>query len=126
MHTKGERTDIMYKWREEARTTGKITLWNNSHHIKRDWVWVGDVCRLHIDFIKQINGSGIWNVGTGLSHSYLDIADEIASQEDAILEFIEPKQTEQYNIKADLTLLKSTIGKRQWLNIYEWLDRHNA
>jgi len=126
MYTKGDRTDIIYKWREQARRDGKITIWSNSHHIKRDWVWVGDVCRLHIDFIKQINGSGIWNVGTGLSHSYYDIADEIAMQEDVPLEFNEPTTTGQYNIKADLTLLKATIGNRKWLNVYEWLGRKNG
>lgn len=126
MYTKGERTDIIYKWRDQARRDGKITIWNNADRIKRDWVWVGDVCRLHIDFIKQVHGSGIWNVGTGLSHSYYDIAEEIATQEDVPLEFDEPKVTEQYNTKADLTLLKATIGKRKWLNVYEWLDRKNG
>lgn len=123
MHTKGERADILCKWREEAKHNGKITIWENAEHIKRDWVWVGDVCRLHIDFIKTINGSGIWNVGAGLSHSYLDLAEEIAAQEGATIEYAPPKLTEQYNTKADLTLLKSTIGKRKWLSVYEWIDR---
>lgn len=123
MHTKGEHTDIICKWREQAKSEGKITVWGNAHKIKRDWVWVGDVCKLHIDFIKRINGSGIWNVGTGLSHSYLDIAEEIASQEEVPLELIESKNTEQYNIKADLSLLKSTIGKRKWASVYDWIDR---
>jgi ADP-L-glycero-D-manno-heptose 6-epimerase len=126
MYTKGSRADIMYKWREEAKSTGTIKVWNNAEHIKRDWVWVGDVCRLHIDFIKQVNGSGIWNVGTGLSHSYLDIATEIAEQEDATIEFIEAGATERYDVKADLKHLKATIGKRKWLNIYEWIDRRNG
>ncbi len=123
MHTKGERSDIMHRWRNQAKTEGKITVWENADKIKRDWVWVGDICKLHIDFIKSINGSGIWNVGTGLSHSYLDIAEEIASQEDVPLEFVEAKKTEQYNSKANLALLKSTIGKRKWASVYDWLDR---
>jgi nucleoside-diphosphate-sugar epimerase len=123
MHTKGERADILCKWREEAKNEGKITIWANADRIKRDWVWVGDVCKLHIDFIKTINGSGIWNVGSGLSHSYLDLAEEIAIQEGVQIEFASPKPTEQYNTKADLTLLKSTIGKRKWLSVYEWIDR---
>ena len=122
MHLRGPRADILYNWREQAKNTGYIELWSNSMHIKRDWVWVGDICRLHIDFIKTVNGSGIWNVGTGLSHSYWDLADEIANQESAELKYIEPKITEQYNSRADLTYLKSTIGRRQWLNVYEWLS----
>jgi ADP-L-glycero-D-manno-heptose 6-epimerase len=122
MHT-AEHIDIMCKWRAQAKADGKISIWENSAHIKRDWVWVGDVCRLHIDFIKTVHGSGIWNAGTGLSHSYLDIAEEIAYQEEAAVEFIPNTSTEPFNSKADLTKLKSTIGKRQWVNVYEWLDR---
>jgi nucleoside-diphosphate-sugar epimerase len=123
MHTKGEFKDIMSQWREQAKKEGRITIWGNAEHIKRDWVWVGDVCRLHIDFIKQVNGSGIWNVGSGLSHSYFDIAEEISIQEGVELKLIDPKITEQYNTKADLRHLKETIGKRKWANVYEWLDR---
>ena len=25
-------------------------------NVHRDWTWVGDVCKLHIDFIKTVNG----------------------------------------------------------------------
>lgn len=123
MHTKGPRQDIMYKWREQAKSESRITIYQNADHIKRDWVWVGDVCKLHIDFIKSVNGSGIWNVGTGLSHSYLDIAEEIAEQEEVPLEFIDSNLAEQYNSKANLAFLKSTIGRRKWANVYEWLNR---
>ena len=123
MHTKGDRTDIMYKWREQAKKEGKITLMKNADHIKRDWVWVGDVCRLHIDFIKQVHGSGIWNVGSGISHSYLDIASEIAEQEEVPIEYIPAQHIEPLVTKADLHHLKSTIGKRKWASVYDWIDR---
>ena len=58
-----------------------------------------------------------------MAHSYLDIAEEIAGQEGATIEFDEPLHMDQLLTKADLKLLKSTIGKRKWLNVYEWLDR---
>ena len=60
---------------------------------------------------------------SGLAHSYYDIAEEIAAQESVPLELIDGNHTDIYTSKADLTLLKATIGKRKWLNIYEWLDR---
>ena len=124
MHLRGNQASIIHRWTEQARQTGKITVWDNAEHIKRDWVWVGDVCKLHIDFIKSVYGSGIWNVGSGLSHSYLDIAEEIAEQEDATIEFI-PAPTNIVRSKtcADLTTLKATIGKRKWLNVFEYLNR---
>ena len=78
MHLRGRRANAIHKWREQARQHGYIEVWEDAEHVYRDWTWVGDVCRLHIDFIKQVNGSGIWNVGSGLPHSFLDIAEEIA------------------------------------------------
>jgi ADP-L-glycero-D-manno-heptose 6-epimerase len=125
MHLRGKRANAIHKWREQAQKEGKITVWENAEHVKRDWTWVGDVCRLHIDFIKEVNGSGIWNVGAGLPHSFLDIAEEIAEQEGVPIEFV-PVPAEELNrfrttTKADLTKLKSTIGKRKWLNVFEFL-----
>ena len=127
MHIRGARANVIHKWRQQARKEGKITVWETADHIKRDWTWVGDVCRLHIDFIKNIHGSGIWNVGSGLSHSFLDIAEEIATQEAVGIEFIPVPEVEKtrfrHSTKADLTYLKATVGKRKWLNVYEWLDK---
>ena len=125
MHLRGKRANAIHKWRTQARKEGKITVWENAEHIRRDWTWVGDVCRLHIDFIKQVNGSGIWNVGSGLTHSFLDIAEEIAEQEGVGIEFEPVPQAElnrfRHTTKADLTNLKATIGKRPWLNVFEFL-----
>jgi len=125
MHLRGRRANVIYKWQQQARREGKITVWETAEHIKRDWTWVGDVCRLHIDFIKEVRGSGIWNCGSGLSHSFLDIAEEIAELEGVEIE-LEPvpleEQTRMRNKTcANLTHLKETVGKRKWLNVYEWL-----
>ncbi len=127
MHLRGKRANAIHKWRTQARKEGKITVWENADQIKRDWTWVGDVCRLHIDFIKTVKGSGIWNCGAGLAHSFLDIAEEIAEQEEVAIEFV-PVPTEElarfrHTTKADLKHLKETIGKRQWLNVFEWLNQ---
>ena len=127
MHLRGKRSNAIVKWRQEARKTGKITVWENAENVKRDWTWVGDVCRLHIDFIKTVNGSGIWNCGAGLAHSFLDIAEEIAEQEGVEIEFEPVPQQELTRFRsktcANLTHLKETVGKRQWLNVFEWLNQ---
>jgi len=125
MHLRGARANVIHKWRQQARNEGKITVWDQAEFIKRDWTWVGDICRLQIDFIKQVKGSGIWNVGSGLSHSFLDIAEEIAELENAQIEYVSVPLEEQYRMRnktcADLAHLKNTIGNRKWLNVYEWL-----
>lgn len=125
MGKRGKRANAIHKWRTQARKEGKITVWENAETIKRDWTHVQDVCRLHIDFIKQVHGSGIWNVGSGLPHSFLDIAEEIAEQEGVEIEFVPVPAEEQARMrrttKADLTHLKATVGKRKWLNVFEFL-----
>lgn len=111
----------IYAWRTQARKEKRITVCEDAEHIKQDWVWVGDVCRLHIDFIKTVNGSGIWNLGSGLTHSLLDIAEEIAEQENVPVELV--TAVSPLNYKADLKHLKETVGKRQWLNVFEFLNQ---
>lgn len=124
-HVKSD-PNALHKWRQQARKEGKITVWQGADKIKRDWVWVGDVVKLHWDFINTVKGSGIWNVGTGLNHSYMDIAEYIAEQEGVPVEYndVEAELRPFYrdNAQADLKHLKETIGKRSWLNLYEWLD----
>jgi len=126
-HLRGRRANVLHTWREQARKEGKITVWENAEYIKRDFVWVGDLCRLQIDFIKTVKGSGIWNVGSGLAHSFLDIAEEIAEQEGVPIEFepVPPEHIERFRskTKADLTHLKETVGKRKWLNVFEYLNQ---
>ncbi len=127
MHLRGTRANVIHKWVEQARKTGKITVWENADHVKRDWTWVGDVCKLHVDFIKTVNGSGLWNVGSGLSHSFLDIAEEIASLTGVPIEFEPVPSCEltrmRYKTCADLHNLKATVGKRKWLNVFEFLNQ---
>jgi ADP-L-glycero-D-manno-heptose 6-epimerase len=127
MHLRGNRANAIVKWRQQAKKEGKISVWENAENIKRDWTWVGDVCKLHIDFIKTVNGSGIWNVGAGLAHSFLDIAEEIAEQEGVKLEFVPIPDAEKLRFRhktcADLKHLKDTVGKRKWLNVFEFLNQ---
>jgi ADP-L-glycero-D-manno-heptose 6-epimerase len=126
MHLRGRRANAIHKWRQQARKEGYIEVWENAGQIYRDWTWVGDVCRLHTDFLETVKGTGIWNVGSGLTHSFLDIAETIAEQEGVELKYITMPDAEKDRFRqktcANLKHLKETIGKRQWLNVYEWLD----
>ena len=126
MHLRGQRANAIYKWREQARKDGYIEVWENAEHVFRDWTWVGDICQLHLDFMKTVKGSGIWNAGSGLPHSFLDIAEAIAEQEGVEIRTIPMPDNEKPRFRqktcADLHHLKETIGKRKWLNVYEWID----
>lgn len=125
-HLRGKRSNVIYKWRQQARKEGKISVWEGAENIKRDFTFAGDICQLQLDFMTTVKGSGIWNVGSGLAHSFLDIAEYIAEQENVPVEFVPIPLEEQMRMRtktcADLSHLKETIGKRKWLNVYEWLD----
>ena len=126
MHLRGNRANAIYKWTEQARKQGYIEVWDNAEHIYRDWTWVGDICQLQLDFINTVKGSGIWNVGSGLSHSFLDIAEAIADQTGVEIRTVPMPDAEKTRFRqktcADLKHLKETIGKRRWLNVYEWIE----
>lgn len=127
MHLRGNRSNFIYKCRQQAKKQGHIEVWEGAEHIKRDWTWVGDVCRLHTDFIETVMGSGIWNVGTGLPHSFLDIAEAIAEQENVEIKIIPVPEEERLRWRtttcANLSNLKKTVGSRDWLNVYEWIEK---
>jgi ADP-L-glycero-D-manno-heptose 6-epimerase len=126
MHLRGSRSNAIHKWRDQARKKGYVEVWENAEHVYRDWTWVGDICQVQLDFINTVKGSGIWNVGAGLPHSFLDIAEAIAEQEGVEVRTIPMPEDERTRFRqktcADLTHLKETIGKRKWLNVYEWID----
>lgn len=123
MHLKGENASYIYQCRQQARKQGYIEVWEGAETAKRDWVWVGDICQLHLDFMLTVRGSGLWNAGSGLAHSFLDIAEEIAEQEGVELRYLPvPADLKIKSTCADLKHLKETVGKRKWLNVYEWID----
>lgn len=126
MHLRGRRANAIWKWQQQAQKQGYIEVWENAEHVLRDWTWVGDICQLQLDFMTTVVGSGIWNVGSGLPHSFLDIAEAIAEQEGVELRTIPMPEEEKLRFRqktcADLRHLKETIGKRKWLNVYEWIE----
>lgn len=126
MHLREHRANVIHKWHQQAINDGYIEVWEDADQIKRDWTWVGDVCRLHTDFINTVRGNGIWNCGSGLPHSFLDIAEAIAERECVEIRTVAIPSAEKTRFRqttcANLKHLKETIGKRSWLNVYEWLD----
>lgn len=123
MGLRKHRANVIYKWMEQARKEGRITVYEGAERNRRDFTWVGDVCRLHTDFIETVKGSGIWNVGSGLAYTYLEIAEEIAELEGAEIDYKPIPNPESFRTYtcADLTHLKESVGSRQWLTVYEWL-----
>jgi ADP-L-glycero-D-manno-heptose 6-epimerase len=80
----------------------------------RDFVPVERVLDVQFQFInKDITESGIWNIGTGETKSFLDVAHIFSKKYNAIVEVIPMpenlKASYQYYTCADLTKLNATI-----------------
>lgn len=72
---------------KQARDTGVIKLFENSHNYKRDFVPVELVVKYHKKFFGVME-SGIWNIGTGKPVSFEEVARNIAEKYNAKIEYI--------------------------------------
>ena len=124
---KGSQGSPVSQFSKQAQSS-KIKLFHNSNEYLRDFVAVEDVCRVHVEFIKQVKESGIWNLGTGKTTSFQDIADLISKKYNSSIEYIDMpeilKSSYQKYTCADLTKLEGTIGPQQMITVSEWLDKY--
>ena len=52
---KGNMMSPISKFSKQAIEEKKIMLFENSNLYKRDFVWVGDLCKIHVKFINKVN-----------------------------------------------------------------------
>ena len=109
----------------QAKTDKIITLFLNSESYFRDFICVKDVCRIHVEFIKSVTETGIWNVGTGEVHSFQDIADLISEKYECKQKYIDMPmslhRSYQCFTKSDNSKLEHTLGKQKWITVEEFL-----
>ena len=107
---------------------GKIKLFHNSSNYLRDFVAVEDVCRVHVEYIKRVKASGVWNIGTGKATSFQSVADLVSRKHNAPIEYIEMpeilKSSYQAYTCADTSKLEDSIGTQRWISLEEWLDKY--
>jgi len=105
---KGEQASVISKWTNNE----KITLFKGSENFYRDMIHVSDVCDIHKMFF-DVKESGIWNVGTGVAHSFTFIAAQLSNFTDIETEYVDfPEHLRsQYQCftKADITKLMETL-----------------
>jgi len=84
---KGKQASPFHQFAEQAKNTGKIRLFEGSENYLRDFVHVDYVIDTHKKFFN-VGESGLWNVGTGSTMSFLDVAKHTQSLYGGELEFI--------------------------------------
>lgn len=109
---KGEQASPFHKFHEQAKT-GTIKLFEGSDKFRRDFIHVDEVINIHKAFF-DIDESGIWNIGTGETLSFNDVASLVGAEFSAKIEYIPmPEQLQaayQKFTRADITKLRKTLG----------------
>ena len=101
---KGSQASPWTQFAKQYKETGKVKLFTGSETMLRDFVPVEQVIKTHLDFLK-VKESGVWNVGTGTTKSFLDVAKSVAPE--SSFEFVPMpeilKSSYQYYTCADMS-----------------------
>lgn len=106
---KGNQASPFAKFKKQAEEQGYVEVFDGPS-AQRDFVHVSRIVDVHLKMLN-INESGIWNVGTGQTMSFRDIAEKYTTN---IVEIPMPdvlKSNYQYYTCADITKLKRTLGE---------------
>lgn len=107
---KGDQASPYHKFTKQAKETGVIKVFEGSEYFFRDFVPVEKVIDVHKKMWSRTE-SGVWNIGTGDPKSFLQLAEKIAEEHNAKIEFIPmpediKRQYQKYTC-ADLTKLNA-------------------
>lgn len=109
---KGSQASPVHQFTKQAKETGIIKIFENSDKCLRDFVPVHLVVDTHIKMLR-IKQSGVYNIGTGTTKSFLQIAEEVAKKYNAIIQeipFPESLKTQyQYYTCSDNTKINNTL-----------------
>jgi ADP-L-glycero-D-manno-heptose 6-epimerase len=88
--------------KEQYDKYGKIELFEGSENFKRDFIHINDVVLATLDLMK-IKKSGVYNIGTGIPKSFLELAGNITDNIQYVKMPDEIKVGYQKFTKADMT-----------------------
>jgi len=79
---KGTMASVAYHFNQQLLRDGEVRLFEGSEGYadgeqRRDFIYVGDVADINLWFMDNPKKSGIFNVGTGLSQTFNDVANAV-------------------------------------------------
>lgn len=107
---KGNQASPFYKFKKQYEETGSVKVFENSDKYQRDFIHVSEIVNTHIKFLN-VKESSVWNVGTGSTMSFLDVAKKYT---DNIIEVPMPEELKisyQEYTCANLEKLKDTYKR---------------
>lgn len=109
---KGDQASPYTKFSWQAQETGVIKVFKNSEKQFRDFIHVKDLITVHKKFLNY-RDQGIFNLGTGKSKSFMQVAQEVAKTYKAKIETIPMPKNLEYSYQAftqaDTTKLMKTL-----------------
>lgn len=84
---KGSQASPFCQFEKQAKETSVIKVFENSEKYQRDFIHVSQIVTFHKLFMKK-NVSGIFNLGNGVTRSFMDVAEQIAPLYDAEIQTI--------------------------------------
>lgn len=113
---KGDQASPHFKFTQQAKANGKIKVFDNSSMFFRDFIHVSEIVDYHLKFMK-IKESGLFNLGTGKTRSFLDVASEIAKKRPSVINYISMpdnlKDSYQKYTCADMTKTKTLMEQNE-------------
>lgn len=113
---KGDQASPYYKFTKQAKDLSRINIFDNSNLYLRDFIHVGEIVQYHLMFMK-IEQSGLFNLGTGTTKSFLEVATEVGKKYPSVVNYIpmpdELKNSYQKYTCADMTKTKEALGETE-------------
>lgn len=135
---KGKMASMIYQGIQQIQTTGKIRLFESHRpdyghgEQKRDFIFVNDVVQVLVTFWKNQWKKGIYNLGTGRSHTFLEMAEILFSVHNMSpkIEFfpmpLSLRSRYQYYTKADITKLRKVGYGEDFTSLKEGISKYIA
>jgi ADP-L-glycero-D-manno-heptose 6-epimerase len=137
---KGSMASVAFHLNNQYHESGKVRLFEGCDGYKdgeqrRDFIYVGDVVDVNLWFLDHPDVTGIFNLGTGRSQTFNDVANAVLDYHgDGVLEYIpfpeHLKGCYQSFTEADLDTLRSAGCEHpfktveQGVRLYmEWLNQ---
>ena len=125
---------VAYHLHNQLKDNNKIKLFEGSHGYgngeqRRDFIYVDDVVKVNLWFLKNKKISGIFNLGTGRSQTFNDVANAVIDwNKKGTIEYIEfpEKLRDAYQsfTQADITKLREVGYEEEFLSVQEGVFRY--
>jgi len=131
---KNSMASVAYHFNQQLLTEGHIKLFEGSDGYpdgeqRRDFVYVDDVVQVNLWFLENLDKSGIFNVGTGRSQTFNEVANAVIDWHGrGTLKYIPfPEQLRghyQSFTQADLTLLREAGYVKSFKTVAEGVKKY--